>query len=112
MRGELKTHDDVTAAATHVDEALAALGLVPDRPVERAPEEFHLWPECLPVFDLWLAVQTQWRMGMQGPTGLDYAGVEAVMRHGPRLPPRRRRERFELLRAMERTALDHWPRGR
>jgi hypothetical protein len=37
-------------------------------------------PEAEPVLRAWLAVQTQWRVGMAGPTGLDYAGVEAALR--------------------------------
>lgn len=40
-------------------------------------EEFHLLPENVPVLGLWGAVQTQWRSGMAGPTGLDYPGVRA-----------------------------------
>lgn len=45
-------------------------------PIDR-PEEFFLLPECVPAFDLFMAVQTQWRVGPLGPTGLDYAGVRA-----------------------------------
>ena len=52
--------------------------------LEEAPEdrdqEFGLWPENVPAWNLWLACQTQWRIGMGGPTGLDYAGIEALMR--------------------------------
>lgn len=29
---------------------------------------------------LFMRVQTQWRYGFSGPTGLDYCGVEAAMR--------------------------------
>ena len=32
------------------------------------------------MIDLYAAVQTQWRFGMAGATGLDYAGVEAAAR--------------------------------
>jgi len=61
----------------------------------------------VPAFELWSAVQTQWRVGMGGPTGLDYAGVEAVLRVlGVR--GEQRRERFALLQAMERAALREW----
>jgi hypothetical protein len=44
----------------------------------QAPE---LWPENIPAVELYLAAETQWRhAGMNGvPTGLDYAGVRAVM---------------------------------
>ena len=42
----------------------------------------ELWPENLPSASLYIACETQWqRAGMAGvPTGLNYAGVEAVMR--------------------------------
>ena len=41
----------------------------------------ELWPENVPAVLLYLACDTQWRYaGMSGvPTGLDYAGVRAVM---------------------------------
>lgn len=60
-------------------EALAAIGLVATEPLE-LDEEFALWPENVPVFNFWQAVQTQWRTGgMGGATGLDYGGVQACM---------------------------------
>jgi len=37
-------------------------------------------PEAWPVVQLWLRVQTQWRVGgMGGAVGLDYPAVFAVM---------------------------------
>lgn len=30
------------------------------------------------VMPLWTAIQSQWRMGFSGPTGLDYTAVSAV----------------------------------
>lgn len=52
---------------------------------------------------LYLAAQTQWRYsGMGQPTGLDYAGVEALARlRGEPLDP----ETFALLQVAERAAL-------
>lgn len=32
----------------------------------------EVWPENWPAFDLFTAMGTQWRTGMNGPTGLDY----------------------------------------
>lgn len=37
----------------------------------------YLWPENVLAWHCWCAVQTQWRTGMAGITGLDYAGVRA-----------------------------------
>ena len=32
----------------------------------------ELWPENEPAFALFTTINTQWRIGMGGPTGLDY----------------------------------------
>lgn len=40
--------------------------------------EFLLWAEHEAALDLYYAVDTQWRIGVAGPTGLDYAGVRAA----------------------------------
>ena len=34
--------------------------------------EVELWPENWPVIQLFRQMATQWRIGMNGPTGLDY----------------------------------------
>lgn len=36
------------------------------------PPQVEIWPENLRAFDLFVALGTQWRVGMSGPTGLDY----------------------------------------
>ncbi|MEN6538691.1 MAG: DUF1799 domain-containing protein [Mizugakiibacter sp.] len=36
-------------------------------------EEAEIWPENWPAFALFSSLQTQWKVGMAGPTGLDYA---------------------------------------
>lgn len=75
--------------------------------------EYDLWPQNVPVWYVWLAVQTQWRYaGMDGvPTGLDYAGVRAalVLQRTPRAT---RPEWFALLQHMEAATLDEWARKR
>lgn len=64
--------------------------------------EPNLLPEAEPVIDLFLAAQTQWRVGMAGATGLDYAGVEALARlRGTPLDP----ETFASLQVCEYAAL-------
>ncbi|CAN7565622.1 DUF1799 domain-containing protein [Acidovorax sp. LjRoot117] len=54
------------------------------------PDDFDLWPEHQQAWDVYLGCGTQWRkrvvaMGLQqGLTvweGLDYPGVEVVMKH-------------------------------
>lgn len=39
-----------------------------------------VWPENVPALNLLIAMSTQWRSGMNGPTGLDYAALPAVLR--------------------------------
>lgn len=88
-------------------EDLAVLG-IPERARKsfgEAAVEFEVWPENWPALELFAAVSTQWRVGMAGATGLDYAGVLAAMEfYG--VKPEERRARFEDLRIMERAALE------
>ena len=90
-----------------MDTALAAFGLVAEGAALPVAEPFYLWPELAPGFELWTQLQTQWRVGMAGPTGLDYSGVAAVMRMLG-LRPKVQRERLWQIQAMERAALDFW----
>lgn len=91
---------------------LAAAGVVSAGPVrvkrERL-EPWHLWPECVPVWNFWAGLRTQWRRGgMDGsPTGLDYAAVWAVLDHST-IHPRRRAWVFDVVRGMEAAALEAW----
>lgn len=68
-----------------------------------APE---VLPEQLEALSLYDAVRTQWRRSASGlVTGLDYAGVEALLRiQGSRGAARR--ELFEQLRIMERATIE------
>jgi len=46
-------------------------------------EEAEVWPENWPAFSLFEQMGTQWKVGMAGPTGLDYAALFLLMdRHG------------------------------
>lgn len=68
--------------------------------------EWHLWPECLSTWTLWVDLQTQWRTGMAWATGLDYAAVWALIDR--RVPRRRRDEVFQAIQSMERAVLQVW----
>lgn len=91
-------------------ESAAAFGLVLEpADISQAVlvNEFFLWPENLVSFNLWLAVQTQWRTDKGRRTGLDYAGVRAgiQMRHAGKAASRE----FELyLFGMEQAALEEF----
>jgi hypothetical protein len=91
----------------------AALGIVIEGDVDRIgiEEPAFLWPENLLAWQCWMAVQTQWRVGMCGPTGLDYVGVRAFLD----LAGLRKKERLEVfsgLHAMESATLGVWAERR
>ena len=88
-----------------VEEEMAKSGL-PRKIVEKM-EGFRpaeIWPDQVEVVNLFSSVLTQWRMGPTGPVGLDYAGVEAVMRMRM-VPAKERGAMLDDLRIMERAAL-------
>lgn len=77
------------------------------RPAAADEDEVYLWPETVPIWNHWQEVQTQWRTGMAGATGLDYAGVTAYL--GAVEPDEAaRREAFGAIREAERAALGVW----
>lgn len=68
-----------------------------------AEEEFELWEENVDAVGAFLKVQTQWRSGPAGITGLDYNGVLAAftllgIAHTPEL--------FGKIQIMERAVLN------
>jgi len=40
----------------------------------------EVWPDNAPSLNVFIAMSTQWRVGMSGATGLDYAALPGVMR--------------------------------
>lgn len=67
----------------------------------------YLWPCNVDTWRHWQALQTQWRAGMGGATGLDYAGVKAYLDEQG-LKKTARREVFDGIQAAERGTLDAW----
>lgn len=67
-------------------------------------EPIEVWEDNLESVRVFSMLSTQWRAGMAGPTGLDYAAVLAVLRlHG--LSDERARAVFEDIQTMEHAAL-------
>lgn len=65
-------------------------------------DEFGIWPENLPAVQVFIALGTQWRVGMSGATGLDYSVLPAVFDiHGIT----DRKKAFSDLQIMENEAL-------
>lgn len=64
---------------------------------------FEIWPENVPVVDVFVALASQWnRAGMSGEvlTGINYTAVPVVM-DLLGVPPKKRRRYFEWIRLME-----------
>ena len=75
---------------------------------EPAQRTEYLWPGNVKHWHYWQSVQTQWRSGMGGATGLDYGAVVAYLQAAHRLCGKRLRQALECIRAAERATLDVW----
>jgi len=94
---------------------MAAFGLVEDAPdteTSAAADIVWLWPCNVRTWGIWQRIQTQWRVGVSGRDGLDYAGVSAYLQAVERIKPRHFAETFSCLQAMEWAALDEWAKQR
>ena len=65
----------------------------------------YLWPENVRAWHCWLDLQTQWRVGVSGITGLDYPGVRAYLDEEG-LQPDERADVWRGVRAAERAVLE------
>jgi len=63
-----------------------------------------IYPENLHATNVFISMTTQWRVGVGGPIGLDYAAIPAVMRLCA-VPVPERADTFECIRTMESEAL-------
>lgn len=81
---------------------MEAAGFLPED-YETDPAE--VWPENWPIFQLFFDLNTQWRVGATGATGLDYNVLFRLLDeaglHGAEW-----REAFDTIRVMEATALE------
>lgn len=64
----------------------------------------EIWADNAPVFDLFAALDTQWRMGASMPVGLDYNAAGLLMDISG-VPHEQRMDMLSDLRIMERAAL-------
>lgn len=71
----------------------------------------YLWPDNVATWRCWTRVRTQWRVGMAGATGLDYAGVRAFLEEQG-LDESTRREVFEGIQVCEAATLEVWAEQR
>jgi hypothetical protein len=56
---------------------LRAFGLTLD---EASGPPVEIWPDNLHAVNVFIGMKTQWRIGMNGVTGLDYGVLQPVMR--------------------------------
>lgn len=89
----------VTPAPT--EQEAASLGLT----VEEGTPVIDIWPENFQSVSTFRAVLTQWRVGMSGAVGLDYAVLRDVMRWLG-VEPECRAGVFRDVRVMEAAALE------
>lgn len=83
------------------------MGMTPEeikRRIEEAPEAMEVWPENWDALNVMIGMGTQWRIGHNGPTGLDYGALPFVMKMCG-VPAADRNEAFALVRVMEAEAL-------
>ena len=106
--GELTLSSQVAQADDERNKALAAFGLrVEGSSNVPQYEVFYLWPDLELAFSFFLDCHGLWRKGLREYIGLDYAGVEALMRLRP-VPQRKRKSLFSDLQIMEQAALMAW----
>ena len=58
----------------------AALGIAPPPTQNTQADVCEVWEDNWEVLELFMRVQTQWRVGMNGPIGLDYMAVAWVLK--------------------------------
>jgi hypothetical protein len=80
---------------------MAALNLTPE---DFAHEFVEAWPDNIQAIRVFISMDTQWRTGMNGSTGLDYAALSEVWRR-LKVPPAERDDVFDDLRVLEGAAL-------
>ncbi len=87
---------------------LAPLGVLD---AKRDEQIEYLWPENVAAWSAWCEVQTQWRVGMNGATGLDYSGVAAHLNEIG-ISGDERRTLWTSIRAAEAAVLGVWAERR
>lgn len=80
--------------------------MVPDEQAEADAAPVYLWPEHVRAFEAFKGLQTQWRVGMQGATGLDHAAVLAAL-HATQ-PRRLVAQLYREIQVLELATLGYW----
>ena len=87
------------------DQLLAVMGVPPEmRDALKDAATVDIWPEHDVAVNVFAAMATQWRSGMGGATGLDYAALPAGLDLSD-VPKWDRADVFACVRVMESAAL-------
>lgn len=89
-------------------EILANIGLA-GQGVQQKEQIEYLWPDNKENWLAWQDLQTQWRVGMAGPTGLDYSAVISYM---GMIGRRKDKVLFDCIQAAEMATLEVWAEQR
>ena len=68
-------------------------------------EDFEVWQENWPAVEMFLRLETQWRVGMGGPTGLDYVAARWLFEVYEVTDQRALLERLKLMEGAALTAM-------
>lgn len=82
---------------------LSMFGLTPDDFPE-LDDTVEIWPDNEAAVAVFCGMQSQWRVGFAGATGMDYAALPAVLSL-LQIPPEQHPDTFDCLRTMEAEAL-------
>lgn len=84
---------------------------MPHTPKPAEPEAVEVFPENWMPMQVFFGMQTQWRVGMNGATGLDYAALP-VVENRLGVKKKDRAEVFEALQVLEGEMLAAWAEQR
>ena len=73
--------------------------------VEEATQPVEVWPDNAMSVNVFIAMSTQWRVGMNGATGLDYNALPSVMKLVG-VPKKSRASVFDDVRTLEDSAME------
>ena len=62
-----------------MEKAAQAFNIVADDALTKS-SDFEVWEENWDAVEMFLRLQTQWRVGMNGPIGLDYGAADWLFR--------------------------------
>ncbi len=96
-----QSNDDKTEPSPGWATALAALGPLATEPKDQPAQLEYLWPCNVKYWAMWCELQSQWRVGMGGATGLDYAAAIAHLRTAHGLRGKRLQKAWGCMRAAE-----------